>query len=227
MLVHFSYRICAVSLHPPVWQSLKNSIHPQPGGLTSFQSLCPVLRRAWVAATWLALRWLLPRWTRCRLLDVGCRVYRHGDPFAECSLAQLYKERDVNGQFVADRHGIWRAGWGCAGWAFCRPLFAHRLRHNFQRSSGERLARALSFSFDFPPLVTGIILLSLLCWQSLAVFMASPGSCRVCPVDGDNLGTDQPGNLRNDIGQLPHVIWSIFESAFGWQKRQAARRDIP
>ncbi len=165
--------------------------------------------------------------TWSRLLDVGCRIYRHGDLVCECSLAQLYKERDANGQFRGDRHGIWRAGWGCAGWAFCSPLFAHRLRHNFQRSSGERRCAALSFSFDFPPLVTGIILAVLLCWRSLAVFMASPGSCRGLPVDGDNLGTDQPGDLRNEYRQLPHVIWSIFESAFGWQEAEAARRDIP
>ncbi len=226
-MVHFSHRICAVSLHPPVGKSLKNSIHPQPGGLTSFQSCVPVLRRAWVAATWPALRWHYRRWTWSRLLDVGCRVYRHATSFAECSLAQLYKERDVNGSFVADRHGIWRAGWGCAGWGSVRRLFAHRLRHNFQRSSGNAVARALSFSFDFPPLVTGIFSLSLLCWQSLAVFMASPGYAGFCPVDGDNLGADQHGDLVINIGQLPHVIWSIFESAFGGRKRQAARRDIP
>lgn len=40
-----------------------------------------------------------------------------------------------------------------------RRLFAHRLRHNFQRSSGERrCASPEFFFFDFPPLVTGIIL---------------------------------------------------------------------
>ncbi|MGU0161514.1 hypothetical protein ACVXHB_23090 [Escherichia coli] len=46
--------------------------------------------------------------------------------------------------------------------------------------------------------MTGIILAVFARWRSLAVFTASPGSCRGCPVDGDNLGTDQPGDLRNE-----------------------------
>lgn len=45
-----------------------------------------------------------------------------------------------------------------------------------------------------------------------------PAHAGVCPVDGDNLGTDLPGDLRNEYRATSHVIWSIFESAFGWQE---------
>ena len=82
------------------------------------------LGRAWVAATWPALRWLLPP------VDL--------EPSFGCGLPRLsaWRPRLPNvlwhnfiknvtsmGSFVADRHGIWRAGWGCAGWAFCSPSF--------------------------------------------------------------------------------------------------------
>ncbi len=45
-----------------------------------------------------------------------------------------------------------------------------------------------------------------------------PAHAGVCPVDGDNLGTDLHGDLRNEYRATSHVIWSIFESAFGWQE---------
>ena len=38
-------------------RSLKNSVTPHPGGLTSFQALCTSLRHALAAAIWQALRW--------------------------------------------------------------------------------------------------------------------------------------------------------------------------
>lgn len=61
-------------------KSLKNSIHPQPGGLTSFQSLCTSLA-ARVGSGSFGRRCAgnYRRWTWSRLLDVGCRIYRHGD----------------------------------------------------------------------------------------------------------------------------------------------------
>ncbi|MGC6746371.1 alanine:cation symporter family protein [Escherichia coli] len=43
--------------------------------------------------------------------------------FAECSLAQLYKERDANGQFRGGPAWYMARGLGCAGWAFCSPSF--------------------------------------------------------------------------------------------------------
>lgn len=41
-------------------KSLKNSIHPQPGGLTSFQSLCTSLAARVGSGNLAALRWQLP-----------------------------------------------------------------------------------------------------------------------------------------------------------------------
>jgi Na+/alanine symporter len=42
-MVYATQRFYPVSLYSQVWQSLKNSVTPQPGGLTSFQALCTSL----------------------------------------------------------------------------------------------------------------------------------------------------------------------------------------
>lgn len=80
-------------------RSLK-SLHPQPGGLTSFQALCTSLAArvgsgnlagvtlAIAASGPGAVFWM---WVSA-LLGMA-------SSFAECSLAQLYKERDSRGQF--------------------------------------------------------------------------------------------------------------------------------
>ena len=81
-------------------RSLKKSLHPQPGGLTSFQALCTSLAARVgsgnLAGVMLAIAaggpgavfWM---WVSA-LLGMA-------SSFAECSLAQLYKERDSQGQF--------------------------------------------------------------------------------------------------------------------------------
>ncbi len=68
--------------------------------------------------------------------------------FAECSLAQLYKERDVNGQFRGGPAWYMARGLGMRwmGVLFA-VFFAHRLWHNFQRSSGERRCPSPEFFF--------------------------------------------------------------------------------
>ncbi|WP_142793925.1 alanine:cation symporter family protein, partial [Klebsiella pneumoniae] len=81
-------------------RSLKKSLQPQPGGLTSFQALCMSLaarvgsgNMAGVALAIAAggpgaVFWM---WVSA-LLGMA-------SSFAECSLAQLYKERDSRGHF--------------------------------------------------------------------------------------------------------------------------------
>lgn len=105
-------------------KSLKNSIHPQPGGLTSFQSLCTSLAARVGSGNLAGVALAITAGGPGAVFWMWVAAFiGMATSFAECSLAQLYKERDVNGQFQADRHGIWRAGWGCVGWAFCSPSF--------------------------------------------------------------------------------------------------------
>ena len=102
-------------------KSLKNSIHPQPGGLTSFQSLCTSLAARVGSGNLAGVALAITAGGPGAVFWMWVAAFiGMATSFAECSLAQLYKERD---SFVADRHGIWRAGWGCVGWAFCSPSF--------------------------------------------------------------------------------------------------------
>lgn len=99
-------------------RSLKKSLQPQPGGLTSFQALCMSLaarvgsgNMAGVALAIAAggpgaVFWM---WVSA-LLGMA-------SSFAECSLAQLYKERDSRGTSRWPRPGIWPGDSACAGWA--------------------------------------------------------------------------------------------------------------
>ncbi len=140
--------------------------------------------------------------------------------FAECSLAQLYKERDVNGQF---RGGpAWYMARGL-GMRWMGVLFAVFLLIAygiiFSGVQANAVARALSFSFDFPPLVTGIILAV---FALLAITRGLHGVARLMqgfvPLMAIIWVLTSLVICVMNIGQLPHVIWSIFESAFGWQE---------
>lgn len=202
-------------------KSLKNSIHPQPGGLTSFQSLCTSLAARVgsgnLAGVALAITAGGPGavfWMRVAAF-IGMAT-----SFAECSLAQLYKERDVNGQF---RGGpAWYMARGL-GMRWMGVLFAVFLLIAygiiFSGVQANAVARALSFSFDFPPLVTGIILAV---FALLAITRGLHGVARLMqgfvPLMAIIWVLTSLVICVMNIGQLPHVIWSIFESAFGWQE---------
>ncbi len=52
-------------------RSLKNSVTPQPGGLTSFQALCTSLAARVAAVTWPVSRWRSARAVRARYSGCG------------------------------------------------------------------------------------------------------------------------------------------------------------
>ncbi len=132
-------------------KSLKNSIHPQPGGLTSFQSLCTSLAARVGSGNLAGVALAITAGGPGAVFGCGLpRLSAWRPRLPNVPLHNFIKNVTSMGSFVADRHGIWRAGWGCAGWAFCSPSFAHRLRHNFQRSSGKRCCPSSEFFFDFP-----------------------------------------------------------------------------
>lgn len=59
-------------------RSLKKSLHPQPGGLTSFQALCTSLAARVGSGNLAGDAGDRRRWARRRILDVGFRPARHG-----------------------------------------------------------------------------------------------------------------------------------------------------
>ncbi|HCS8329657.1 TPA: sodium:alanine symporter family protein [Escherichia coli] len=206
-------------------KSLKNSIHPQPGGLTSFQSLCTSLAARVGSGNLAGVALAITAGGPGAVFWMWVAAFiGMATSFAECSLAQLYKERDVNGQF---RGGpAWYMARGL-GMRWMGVLFAVFLLIAygiiFSGVQANAVARALSFSFDFPPLVTGIILAV---FTLLAITRGLHGVARLMqgfvPLMAIIWVLTSLVICVMNIGQLPHVIWSIFESAFGWQEAAAA-----
>ena len=202
-------------------KSLKNSIHPQPGGLTSFQSLCTSLAARVGSGNLAGVALAITAGGPGAVFWMWVAAFiGMATSFAECSLAQLYKERDVNGQF---RGGpAWYMARGL-GMRWMGVLFAVFLLIAygiiFSGIQANAVARALSFSFDFPPLVTGIILAV---FALLAITRGLHGVARLMqgfvPLMAIIWVLTSLVICVMNIGQLPHVIWSIFESAFGWQE---------
>jgi len=202
-------------------RSLKKSLHPQPGGLTSFQALCTSLAGSGnLAGVTLAIAaggpgavfWM---WVSA-LLGMA-------SSFAECSLAQLYKERDSRGQF---RGGpAWYMARGL-GMRWMGVLFSILLLlaygFIFNTVQANSVAHALRYAFDLPAAVSGgvlavVVLLAILrglrgvarLMQWIVPFMALLW-----------IATSLLIGLWH-ITALPTIFATIFRCAFGWQEAAA------
>ncbi|GAL46631.1 alanine/glycine:cation symporter family protein [Citrobacter werkmanii] len=205
-------------------RSLKNSINPQPGGLTSFQALCTSLAArigsgnlagvalAIAAGGAGAVFWM---WVSA--------VIGMATSFAECSLAQLYKERDSKGQFRGGPAWYMARGLGMRWMGVLFAIFlliAYGLIFNSVQANS--VSRALAFAFDIPPLFSGIVLAI----ASLLVIVGGiKGVARLMqwfvPVMALLwVGCSLVICLWH-FAQLPDIIMTIVKSAFGWQEAAA------
>ncbi|HBR3003948.1 sodium:alanine symporter family protein [Klebsiella pneumoniae] len=205
-------------------RSLKKSLHPQPGGLTSFQALCTSLAARVgsgnLAGVTLAIAaggpgavfWM---WVSA-LLGMA-------SSFAECSLAQLYKERDSRGQFRGGPAWYMTRG---LGMRWMGVLFSILLLlaygFIFNTVQANSVAHALRYAFDLPAAVSGgvlavVVLLAILrglrgvarLMQWIVPFMALLW-----------IATSLLIGLWH-ITALPTIFATIFRCAFGWQEAAA------
>lgn len=191
-------------------RSLKKSLHPQPGGLTSFQALCTSLAARVgsgnLAGVTLAIAaggpgavfWM---WVSA-LLGMA-------SSFAECSLAQLYKERDSRGQF---RGGpAWYMARGL-GMRWMGVLFSILLLlaygFIFNTVQANSVAHALRYAFDLLAILRGLRGVARL-MQWIVPFMALLW-----------IATSLLIGLWH-ITALPTIFATIFRCAFGWQEAAA------
>ena len=204
-------------------RSLKKSLHPQPGGLTSFQALCTSLAARVgsgnLAGVTLAIAaggpgavfWM---WVSA-LLGMA-------SSFAECSLAQLYKERDSRGQFRGGPAWYMTRG---LGMRWMGVLFSILLLlaygFIFNTVQANSVAHALRYAFDLPAAVSGgvlavVVLLAILrglrgvarLMQWIVPFMALLW-----------IATSLLIGLWHIA--LPTIFATIFRCAFGWQEAAA------
>lgn len=211
-------------------KSLKRSLQPQPGGLTSFQALCMSLAARVgsgnMAGVALAIAAGGPGAVFWMWLSA---LLGMASSFAECSLAQLYKERDSAGSFAAAPHGIWPGDSVCAGWACCFPFFCcwptgsslipyrptplpmpWRMHFIYLR----RLPAASSAVLTLLVIVRGIRGVARM-MQWLVPVMALLW-----------VATSLVIGLWH-ITALPTIFETIFRCAFGWQEAPRAQSAIP
>lgn len=204
-----------------VGRSLKNSVSPQPGGLTSFQSLCTSLAArigsgnlagvalAITAGGPGAVFWM---WVAA--------IIGMATSFAECALAQLYKERDRHGQFRGGPAWYMARGLGMRWMGVLFAIFlliAYGLVFNSVQANS--VSRALKFAFDFPPVVTGIVMAIA---ALLVIVRGIKGVAQMMqwfvPVMALLWITTSLVVCLINLEQLPDIIISIVKSAFGWQE---------
>ncbi|BBW25478.1 sodium:alanine symporter family protein [Enterobacter bugandensis] len=202
-------------------RSLKNSVTPQPGGLTSFQALCTSLAARLgsgnLAGVALAISaggpgavfWM---WVTA-LLGMATS-------FAESSLAQLYKEKDRNGQFRGGPAWYMARGLGMRWMGVLFSLFlllAYGLIFNTVQSNS--VAHALRYTFSCPEWITGI---GLALFVLLTISAGLKGVARIMqwlvPIMALLWVAASLVVAALHADQVPGVIATIFKSAFGWRE---------
>jgi len=140
--------------------------------------------------------------------------------FAECALAQLYKERDRHGQFRGGPAWYMARGLGMRWMGVLFAIFlliAYGLVFNSVQANS--VSRALKFAFDFPPIATGIVMAIA---ALLVIVRGIRGVARMMqwfvPVMALMWVVTSLVVCLINIGQLPDIIISIIKSAFGWQE---------
>lgn len=202
-------------------RSLKNSVTPQPGGLTSFQALCTSIAARLgsgnMAGVALAISAGGPGavfWMWVTAL-IGMAT-----SFAESALAQLYKEKDKNGQFRGGPAWYMARGLGIGWMGVLFSLFlllAYGLIFNTVQANS--VAHALRYAFACPEWITGLVLA--LCIL-LTISTGLKGVARLMqwlvPVMALLWVAASLFVAARHIEQVPEVIATIFKSAFGWRE---------
>lgn len=202
-------------------RSLKNSVTPQPGGLTSFQALCTSIAARLgsgnMAGVALAISAGGPGavfWMWVTAL-IGMAT-----SFAESALAQLYKEKDKNGQFRGGPAWYMARGLGMRWMGVLFSLFlllAYGLIFNTVQANS--VAHALRYAFACPEWITGLVLA--LCIL-LTISTGLKGVARLMqwlvPVMALLWVVASLFVAARHIEQVPEVIATIFKSAFGWRE---------
>ena len=205
-------------------KSLKSSLTPRSDGLTSFQALCTSLAArvgsgnlagvaiAITAGGPGAVFWM---WISAIVGMASC--------FAECSLAQLYKERDEKGQFRGGPAWYMSRGLGMRWMGVMFSVFlllAYGLIFNTVQANS--VSHALNFAFHLPEFATGLglVLLTL-----ITIVRGLRGVAKVMqwmvPIMALTWVFASVGISLWHVNEIPAVFESIIRSAFGWQEAAA------
>ncbi|TDN59542.1 alanine/glycine:cation symporter family protein [Scandinavium goeteborgense] len=205
-------------------KSLKSSLTPQSGGLTSFQALCTSLAArvgsgnlagvaiALTAGGPGAVFWM---WVSA--------IIGMASSFAECSLAQLYKERDAEGQFRGGPAWYMSRGLGMRWMGVMFSVFlllAYGLIFNTVQANS--VANAMHYAFHLPELMTGLVLVVCIL---VTVMRGLRGVAKLMqwlvPVMALLWVAASVFISLWHFTEIPKVFETIIRSAFGWQEAAA------
>ncbi|WP_374257499.1 alanine/glycine:cation symporter family protein [Yokenella regensburgei] len=205
-------------------KSLKSSLRPQEAGLTSFQALCTSLAArvgsgnlagvaiAITAGGPGAVFWM---WVSA--------IIGMASSFAECSLAQLYKERDASGQFRGGPAWYMARGLGMRWMGVLFSVFlliAYGLIFNTVQANS--VANAAHYAFQIPKLATGVLLALL---TLLFIVRGLRGVARlmqwIVPFMAILWVATSVIISLSHLSELPGILSGIIRSAFGWQEAAA------
>ncbi|POP41371.1 sodium:alanine symporter family protein [Superficieibacter electus] len=202
-------------------KSLKNSLSPQPGGLTSFQALCTSLAARVGSGNLAGISLALTAGGPGAIFWMWiCGLTGMAISFAECSLAQLYKQRDATGQFRGGPAWYMDRGLGMRWMGVLFSLFlllSYGLVFNTVQANS--VANALSYAFSVPSLATGILLAAGI---GLTIIRGIRGVARMMqwlvPVMVIIWIAASLLISAWHITALPAALTAIVKSAFGWQE---------
>ena len=202
-------------------RSLKNSITPQPGGLTSFQALCTSLAARVGSGNLAGVALAISAGGPGAVFWMwATAIIGMATSFAECSLAQLYKEKDKNGQFRGGPAWYMARGLGMRWMGVLFSLFlliAYGLIFNTVQANS--VAHAMRYAFACPEWITGVVLALL---TLLTIYAGLKGVARLMqwlvPVMVLLWVAASLFVTVLHIDQFPDVIATIFKSAFGWRE---------
>lgn len=202
-------------------RSLKNSRVAQHGALSSWQALCLSLATRMGSGNLAGVAFALTTGGPGAIFWMWVSaLLAMAVSFAECSLAQLYKERDENNQLRGGPAWYMARGLGMRWMGVIFSvflLFSYGLVFNTVQSSA--VARALSFAWEIPGMATGLllVLVSLLFvvkgLSSIARLMQWLVPLMACAWVLVSVGVSL---WHAEL--LPGVFATIFKSAFGWHE---------
>jgi len=202
-------------------RSLKNSIAPQPGGLTSFQALCTSLAARVGSGNLAGVALAISAGGPGAVFWMwATAIIGMATSFAECSLAQLYKERDKKGQFRGGPAWYMARGLGMRwmGVLFSLLLLvAYGLIFNTVQANS--VAHALRYAFACPEWISGAVL-ALLTLLAISTDLKSIARLMqwLVPIMALLWIAASLFVTALHIDRMPEVIATIFKSAFGWRE---------
>lgn len=209
---------------PQLRTNLKNSLSPQPGGLTSFQALCTSLAARVGSGNLAGVALAISAGGPGAIFWMWMTaIIGMATSFAECSLAQLYKEADKQGQFRGGPAWYMARGLGMRWMGVLFSLFlliAYGLIFNTVQANS--VAHALRFAFNCPEIVTG----GVMAFFTLVVIVTGmKGVARLMqwmvPVMALLWVIASMVVCAWHADQLPAVFSLIVKSAFGWREAAA------